>query len=176
MTAPSIDHCFPVDVRRIVRMRWTTGVLQRGPSSLGYDLDLLGRRLTIRWASAERQFSYVVELAETRPHFGGRRWWGCCPRCPRRVGVLHVLGVGTLGCRVCLGLAYESTRDTEFAAACRRARRIRAKLSASGDLTAPFEKPKGMHWRTFFKLAEREKVALGVVSAQLRDLASTLEV
>jgi hypothetical protein len=41
-----------------------------------------------------------------------------------------------------------------------KAQRIRINLSATGNMTEPFpEKPKGMHWRTYYRLREQEQRA-----------------
>jgi hypothetical protein len=156
----SADACFPVDVRPIVKMRWVAGVLRRGSNSIGYEVDYAARRLTLQWRSADEVFRYAVDLSPTHPHLGGVRWWVQCPRCARRCAVLQILGAGALGCRVCLQLAYESTRETRYALACRRARAARSRVGASLDLTAPMVKPRRMHWRTFLRLAAREDAAL----------------
>jgi hypothetical protein len=42
----------------------------------------------------------------------------------------------------------------------RKARKIRERLGASNNLFEPvWEKPKGMHWKTFERLQERERTA-----------------
>jgi hypothetical protein len=42
----------------------------------------------------------------------------------------------------------------------RKARKIRQRLGASNNLFEPvWEKPKGMHWKTFERLRDREGVA-----------------
>jgi hypothetical protein len=56
-----------------------------------------------------------VSLVSTRPFFGGARWWFQCPAtvgdtsCSKRTRIIYQLG-GRWGCRVCLGLSYESRR------------------------------------------------------------------
>ena len=167
----SSEQCLPVDVRALVKLGGPAGVVRRGATSVGYALELGARCLRVGWASEGRTFAHAVQLVETYPHFGGRRWWALCPRCSRRCAVLHVYGVGTLGCRVCLELAYESTRETAFARACRRARGVRARLGADGNLTTPFSKPPRMHWTTFVRLTMKERAALdGVVESMGRSL------
>ena len=169
----SADQCLPVDLRAIVRIGAAAGAVRRGPTSVGYTLEIGERRLRVTWASEGRTFLHTVRLVETYPHFGGRRWWGLCPRCSRRCGVLYVHGVGTLGCRLCLELAYESTRETSFGRACRRARGIRAKLGADGNLSTPFSKPPRMHWATFIRLTMKERAAMdGLIESMDRSLVS----
>jgi hypothetical protein len=31
-----------------------------------------------------RALDQVINLIPTYPHFGGKRWWFCCPECQRR--------------------------------------------------------------------------------------------
>lgn len=172
MSRRSADTCFPIDVRPLVKMRWASGSLRRGSSSVSYWLDYIAQRLTLRWSSGGHAFAHAVDLSSTRPHLGGVRWWARCPRCERRCGVLNILGAGILGCRVCLHLAYESTRETPLALACRRARAARSRVGASADVFAPMAKPPRMHWRTFFRHAEKEHAAITYVFRCLDRLAA----
>jgi hypothetical protein len=53
----------------------------------------------------------VVELAESKTGFGGKRFWFTCPLCKRRIGVLYKYPVSQgLGCRRCLKLDYRKHR------------------------------------------------------------------
>ena len=160
MTRCSADTCFPIDVRPIVKRRWASGSYRAGLSSLDYRLDLRAQRLTLHWSSTGQVFSYAVALSQTHPHLGGVRWWAHCPRCERRCGLLHVAGPGLLGCRVCLRLVYESSRETDVDLARRRARAARSRVGASMDLFAPFAKPPRMRWRTFLRHAVKERAAV----------------
>ncbi len=57
-----------------------------------------------------------VRLEATRPHFGGVRWWYCCPACGSRVSRLHLPGRGRVvhefKCRACYDLSYESAQGS----------------------------------------------------------------
>jgi hypothetical protein len=173
---PSIDTCFAVDVRPLLKlMRTASGSYRHGASSLDYSLDVVARRLTLVWSSGGQTFAYEVDLTATHPHLGGARCWARCPRCARRCAVLHVLGAGTLGCRVCLGLQYESTRETALDLARRRARAARSRVGASMDLFAPFAKPPRMHWRTFLHHAEKERAAIAEMLGCLERSADRLD-
>lgn len=133
----SVDTCFAIDVRPILKRRWASGSYRHGSSSVDYRLDFIARRLTLDWSSSGHVFNCAVELTATQPHLGGERWWAHCPRCERRCARLHIAGAGTLGCRVCLGLAYKSSRETDLDLARRRARAARARVGASMDLFEP---------------------------------------
>jgi hypothetical protein len=86
------------------------------------------------------------------------------------VAILYV--GGTLACRRCQQLAYESQHDSGFHRLLRRARAIRLKLGGSPSLADPFpEKPNGMHWRTYSRLYIR---AAGREQAFLADTLNML--
>jgi len=96
---------------------------------------------------------YPVSLTWTACRFGGQRPWFLCPRCGRRVAVLY--GGATFACRHCHNLAYASQREDEMSRAMRRAQKIQNRLGWYDRHDGT--KPKGMHWRTFERLAEAYK-------------------
>jgi hypothetical protein len=65
---------------------------------------------------------YKVKLVKKPCHFGGRRWWFCCPNvvngqvCGKKVGALYLPFVDGKGfaCRKCHNLAYESSKWLRF--------------------------------------------------------------
>ena len=64
-----------------------------------------------------REVHIPVRLQETRPTFGGKRWWFTCPltvngvACNRRVGKLYLPpGTRYFGCRHCYDLTYWSAQ------------------------------------------------------------------
>jgi hypothetical protein len=106
-----------------------------------------------------QKYEEGVWLDRTPCNYGGERLWFLCPHCGRRVAVLYGAGVRFL-CRYCYDLAYASQSEDYSSRMMRKARKIREKLGADADLTEPVsEKPKGMHWRTFARLCEREQRA-----------------
>jgi hypothetical protein len=72
---------------------------------------------------------------------------------------LLYLGDKYFACRHCYQLAYESQREPDYDRHTRRADKIRKRLEwEPGILNGDGGKPKGMHWRTFERLAaEHEK-------------------
>ena len=103
---------------------------------------------------------YPVEIAWTACHYGGQRAWWLCPGasagawCGRRVAVLY--GGDKFKCRHCHDLAYKSQRQSSDDRAFQRADQLRARLGwGPGIIHAPGGKPKGMHWRTFWRLHAR---------------------
>jgi hypothetical protein len=98
-----------------------------------------------------------IPLAETDCHYGGKRPWFRCPAvrngrsCGRRVGKLS-LGQKYFVCRHCLGLAYTSQSEEPMCRHNRRANKIRMALGGEpGTASLPPRKPKGMHWRTYWR-------------------------
>lgn len=98
-----------------------------------------------------------IPLAETLCSYGGVRPWFRCPGvrngkwCGRRVGKLY-LGQRYFVCRHCLGLAYSSQSEEPMHRHNRRANKIRMALGGEpGTASLPPRKPKGMHWRTYWR-------------------------
>jgi hypothetical protein len=112
-----------------------------------------------RWGETEwTRKEYSVTIEWTRCHFGGERAWFRCPAsgCGRRVAVLW--GSDVYACRYCHNLAYESQNETVHSRALGKAQDIRRKLG--GDPCGDFPpKPKGMHWRTYYRWQRKEQEA-----------------
>ena len=90
-------------------------------SSIGYELDTtaaagwirLQYTITKRAGGERRPMDYRVELATTRPHFGGVRWWFVCPLSSRKVRKLYLHPISDhFASRQALGLTYQSCRET----------------------------------------------------------------
>jgi hypothetical protein len=113
------------------------------------------RKIGDEWESQ----AYPVMLQTTPCHYGGMRYWFICPAvgCSRRVALLY-LGDKIFACRHCYQLAYQSQRETDDDRRIRKADKIRDKLNwEPGILNGNGWKPKGMHWKTFWRLqAEHE--------------------
>ncbi len=101
-------------------------------------------RLSYSWelpGEQKEDVAYGVPLEWTVCNFGSSRPWFVCPgrSCGRRAALLY------LGGRYFL---------------CRRCQRIRTKLGGSANMTEPFpDKPKGMHWKTYWRLYDRHETA-----------------
>lgn len=116
--------------------------------------------------------SYPVRLAWTPCHYGGQRAWWLCPAvgCGRRVAVLY--GGSVFACRHCHKLAYQSQREPLDDLAARRANKLRERLGwQAGILNYNGGKPKGMHWKTYWRLYAshntHQSQALEVMGAKL---------
>jgi hypothetical protein len=106
------------------------------------------------WQSVEEP----VGLTWTACNYGGSRPWFICPgvvngrQCGRRVAILYAGGRYFL-CRHCYDLTYESRNESVSFRLLSKAHKFRERLGAglrTGD--SIWEKPKGMHWATFWRL------------------------
>ena len=106
---------------------------------------------------------YRVELVTTRPHFGGVRWWFVCPLSGRKVRKLYLHRCcDYFASRQALGLTYRSCRETAADRALRKAQKILCdRLGGTGvlDEVHYIPKPKGMHWKTFYRLRDAAEEA-----------------
>jgi hypothetical protein len=97
----------------------------------------------------------IVRFDHTHVHFGGQRQWLICPRCQRRCRILY--GGGRFYCRKCYRLNYQSQAEDSAQRAITRAQATRKRLGGFEGIDDPFPlKPKGMHWKTYNKLAEAD--------------------
>ena len=107
--------------------------------------------------------NYPVRVEWTPCHYGGMRAWFRCPAvgCGRRVAILY--GGTIFACRHCYRLAYSSQRENLDDRATRQADKIRDRLKwEPGILNGHGLKPKGMHWRTYLRLASEHDALVGV--------------
>jgi hypothetical protein len=58
-------------------------------------------------------------------------------------------------CRHCLQLAYEPQREQPHYRALHKAQAIHEKLGGTGIIDDPVFKPRGMHWRTYYRHLQR---------------------
>jgi hypothetical protein len=96
---------------------------------------------------------YPVFLERTPCHYGGERVWFRCPArgCGRRVAILYSGRV--FACRHCYRLAYPCQHESPGDRADSRAWKIRERCGGWGSLLDPLFRSKGMHHRTFRRLA-----------------------
>ena len=101
--------------------------------------------------------SQTIYLSRTSCHYGGERLWFLCPNCNKRVAVLHELDENYL-CRHCHRLPYSSQRGILYDRLLSKLRKLRKRLGAAHDIFQPvYDKPKGMHWKTFKWLVANER-------------------
>jgi hypothetical protein len=154
-------------VRQLVRLEipGIDGVVCVFVNGVRYRLRLVRSELVLMWFDDGTPHQLPVALETTEPHFGGWRWWARCPHCARRIAILYWYRTG-FACRVCLGLAYTSTRQDVLSRVCRRTDKVRVRYGARPGLLQPWiGKPHRMRWATFERLLAREYEDLAVVSS-----------
>jgi hypothetical protein len=96
---------------------------------------------------------YTIRLDRTPCTYGGSRLWFLCPGsdCGRRIAILYLGPAAVFRCRHCLDLAYRTQRKDANVRAAWRAEKIRLALGWPPGVLSflGWQKPKGMHWRTF---------------------------
>src|SRR5262249_40295824 len=99
-----------------------------------------------------------VPIHWTPCRFGGERPLFVCSvhsngvYCGRHVTKLYLAG-RLFACRHCYGLAYESQLKTSDQRGLGKAQESRIRLGATANMLDEFpDKPKGMHWRTYYHL------------------------
>lgn len=134
--------------RHLITWRWSSG----REASIG--LDARETNIVLSFTSQRVAMTQRVELEYTANNYGGCRPWFRCPRCFQRVGVLYFMQ-GEFTCRPCSGLRYKSKSEGFQDRMLRKARKIRDRLDADYGLGTLASRPKGMHWKTFFRLEEK---------------------
>jgi len=159
------DDFVRLDVRRCNRQGYLqpghAGTLQwslRGEQVAAVRYESERGQLTLRYrtrigAGEWQEMQYPVKVEWMPCHFGGQRAWFRCPACCRRVAILYL--ARTFVCRHCLRLAYESQREAPHDRALRKAQGIHEMLGGTGVTLDLVFKPKGMHWRTFYRQKQR---------------------
>lgn len=114
-----------------------------------------------KWASTDSLF---VELATTPGRFGGARLWLLCPRqtCRRRCTVLYReqrTNARAFTCRRCLSFRYETQLLGKSDLVSRRIDRLVSRLAVLPD--GGLRRPKGMHSKTFHRIASQAESAIG---------------
>lgn len=101
----------------------------------------------------------IIDIDQTPCHCGGHRKWFLCPGCLRRVAVLY--GAGKyFWCRHCYRLTYSTQKKNSKERLAKKASKIRKRMGGDGNLLDPFpEKPKNMHWKTYFRLRKESERA-----------------
>ena len=136
---------------------------RNGQKRASVEIEVGDASIRLRYRATDRgewkDYDYTVRLSRSSCHYGGERPWFLCPCCGRRVAILY--GGAVFACRHCYRLAYESQRERDYDRLAGRADKIRRRLGwPVGILNpTPWTKPKGMHWRTFWRLkAEHDRL------------------
>lgn len=127
-----------------------------GPPPMLARQDLGGQVVIVEVACRDEVVTVRLDVEEVPlPRRGGRRHYGRCPACERRVLRLYATRdmETPLACRCCEGLVYASTRLSPARRRARRAHAIRRLLGGSENILIPFpERPMRMHRRRYERL------------------------
>lgn len=165
----TVDGKYSIDVRqwkregllthgRLFSSQWSRSGQVTTSIRVAVDLSRNYVVFLYRYQQLDGEWKDVAErvfLDRTPCNYGGQRMWFCCPglSCNRRVGILYMSGRYFL-CRKCCDLVYHSQREYYLDRETRQADKIRARLKWKGGIyDLPGNKPKGMRWRTFKRLA-----------------------
>jgi hypothetical protein len=183
-----VEEVKSIDVRQLKRwgvlnpgyagsLSWTSNGEPSG--DIRYMVEHGSIVLIYRYREYEEEWESVEErvlLDWTDCNYGGNRPWFICPisGCGRRVARIYA-GGKYFGCRHCYNLAYNSQCEGLYDRMARKARKIRKRLDADMWLEVPvFDKPKGMHWKTFEKLQRKERQVSNIVNREMERMLGLL--
>jgi hypothetical protein len=136
-------------------LTWSRGSEQTGSIGFRMESDRMILNYRHRQNGAEwSEVEQVISFGQTQCNYGGYRTWFICPRCYRRIAVLY--GTGKyFYCRHCYGLTYSSQQENHPNRLMRKSNKIQKRLGGDENLMDSFpEKPKNMHWKTYWRLRE----------------------
>ena len=114
------------------------------------DLKYRSRAYGQEWEDVEE----TVFLTETFPNYGGKRVWLLCPYCNSRRAKLY--GGKYFRCRGCLDLCYQTQLEDAWGRHISAIYKIRHSLGDYNGMDEALpDKPKGMHWQTYYQLVGR---------------------
>ena len=168
-----------LDVRELHRAGvltpgWRGGWYRRGEKRASINIEVGKASIRLRYDTTSggecKSYDYAVMLSRSSCNYDGERSWFLCPCCGRRVAILY--GFALFACRHCGKLAYEVQREDETDRLARRTDAIRDRLGwEAGILNPDGWKPKGMHWRAFWRLkAEHDRLKGGALGAWAKRL------
>lgn len=172
MKRSTTDDYHKLDIRYLARsrllepgtiatVRWSSGGHHTGGIGIrvlvdGVELDYRIRSVGGQW---ERKL-HLVNFTTTECSLGGARKWFECPTpsCKRRVAILY--GGEIFVCRHCRRLTYPSQCLPAWERAILKAERVRDRLNWQPGIFngLGWNKPKGMHWKTFSRLVHKYAV------------------
>ncbi len=171
----TLEECLSIDIRSWSRQnllrpgtgfssQWSYGGEKKSQISVYVRSDAILLSYRVRNGAEDwRSVDEAVAFTCTPCHLGGERVWFCCPHCHRRAAKLYLGGIRFL-CRLCRRLPYSSQQETFIDRANRQAFKLRRKLGDDGGIgDIIWNKPKGMHQRTFerylARIDERDEIA-----------------
>lgn len=160
------ESCLQLDIRHLQRenLLHPGGLLtlnspDRAPIHIEVNVD----RLHLN--SIGNNVSQDVEVLWTGCNLGGKRAWFLCPikLCEKRVAILYS-DDGLFACRHCLNLVYRSQHKNYVDRLFFKVGKIRAKLGwPPGIVNGEGLRPKGMHYRTYWKMMSEYDLLVGKI-------------
>lgn len=194
--APVAEEALRIDIAWMVRtgraapgslvwgkLGWTCRGEPSGEIDYTCDmLDLENATLELRFNVTRRSTGEVnshrqrIVLSYTVPHFGGKRWWMHCPRTGERVGKLYCPpGAELFASRKAYRIGYRSQRVTRRDAIFERLFRVQRKLGCEEGWGSWITRPKGMHHKTFERLADEYEYLDELCSVEMMRTIGLLE-
>ncbi|MEI6599490.1 MAG: hypothetical protein WCN21_03385 [Comamonadaceae bacterium] len=168
---PETSDSSPLDIRKINRkgllvpgkcFSWQWTVNDQVVSSISLRVESQALVLSYRKKSTGENVEQRVQIQSSPCHLGGQRHWFTCPRCGKRVAVLYAPG-RYFTCRQCGGLGYATQKEGVGDRASTKADKIRKRLGwPVGILNEADGKPKGMHWKTYWRLKSQHNALVQV--------------
>ena len=163
---PKVEECNSLDANRLNRngclnngWNGTTSWSRNGVKSSSISMRATADYLHLGYSS--EQYGSVIQpiRIERLPcRFGGSRAYFRCD-CGKRVVKLYGFGRYFL-CRHCSGLFHYSKNEGFWDRSLRQRTKHKRRLSGDASLDAcEMPKPKGMWWRTYYRLQRRAQVA-----------------
>ncbi len=174
---PTVEMGLTLDLNRLIRQRnvrpgehisgtltWTMTRSGKKVGELGYEARLTydgARWVRLHYLVNSVPMDYTVYLRSTPCNFGGVRWWWVCPLTGATVAKLYLPpGAKTFAARDAYRLPYRSQRETRIDRTHARKAKVIKTLGGNYDNYDGYfpERPKGMHKKTYNRLAgELEK-------------------
>lgn len=130
-------------------------------SAHGVDFLVLRDHLEIHHGEGENKRIFRIHFALSKGNYGNSRYWMRCPhpKCLKRCGKLYLCRTPNdmpfFLCRTCLDLAYRSQNKTALDRLIDKKWDLVHKLGANSFDIWTSDKPKWMHWKTFYKIKNK---------------------
>ncbi|PWA12090.1 hypothetical protein DCC39_07520 [Pueribacillus theae] len=160
----AVEHCRSIDIRKLQRenmllagaaltLTWSN---EKGEETGSISLIVKKDYIILAYKVNDEPIRTNVYLDSTKTGYGLRKWF-LCPACNKRAAILYLKGK-YFACRSCHELNYRSSQlSGDMGYYHDQLRKLCKRLGAEYDPTAfyPPDKPKGMHWKTYEKIAQR---------------------
>lgn len=166
----TLNDCRCIDINRMVKLgaikdgvnqsgnwQWIDTETGKQSSVIGYECmthfaDNSYLRLSYKLTDTDRSIDYKIRLVRTYPRYGGVRFWFICPERGKRVAKLYLIpSDGRFVSRHVYKVYYASQMRGEADRVIDKKWKILGKV----DGTYFPQRPKGMHQKTFDRIAEQ---------------------